>query len=161
MSEKCAAFNLPRRVDVSSYLISACELKIVEHGQINVHHDKAHGDNSTHDVEIVDAVDVNLRRRSKQRDSRDEAEIYSSAGDGIENSLESLLIPRYERHRNGKCFHVASADEIVSLVGNLLRLLLEKSEIDADCSTCCQHHHEHGVVEPSEFLQLNFHILDI
>lgn len=50
---------------VVSYLISAGELKIVKHGEINVHHYEAHRDNSTHDVKILDSINVNLRRRSQ------------------------------------------------------------------------------------------------
>lgn len=105
-----------------TYLISACEFQIVEDWEINVHHYEAHGDNSSHYVEIVDAVYVNLRRRAQQRDSRNEAKANLFISHlWIEKSLARLiLIPRYKRHGNGEGFHVASADEIVRLVCHLL-----------------------------------------
>lgn len=58
---------------MDTHLIGARELEIVKHWQIDGAHNEAHGDDSAHDVEIVDAVDVDLRRCAQQRNSRYEA----------------------------------------------------------------------------------------
>lgn len=57
-----------------AYLISAGEFEIMEHGKINVHHYEAHCDDSAHDVKILNSVDINLGRRSQQRNARNETE---------------------------------------------------------------------------------------
>lgn len=38
----------------------------MKHGKINGGHYEAHGDDSAHDVKVVDAVDVDLRRRAEK-----------------------------------------------------------------------------------------------
>lgn len=49
-----------------AYLISAGELEIMEHGEINVHHYEAHCDDSAHDVKILNSVDVYFGWRAQQ-----------------------------------------------------------------------------------------------
>lgn len=45
-------------------MISASELKIMKDGKINFHHYIAHNQNSAHNVEILNAEDVNLGWRA-------------------------------------------------------------------------------------------------
>jgi hypothetical protein len=50
----------------SSYLVSAGEFQVMEDWEIDVHHYEAHQYDSTHDVEILNAINVDFRRRTQQ-----------------------------------------------------------------------------------------------
>lgn len=82
-----------RGVRFTFYLICAGEFKIVKDWEINVHHYEAHSDNASHNIQILYTVDINLGRRSQQRDSRDETKTnYAVLAVGIGNSFAKTFI---------------------------------------------------------------------